>query len=232
MGLDLGSLRSALIIAPHGDDEVLGAGGLIAKLVESAATVHVAFMSIDSSSHYGYPGETKLGDRRREIIDASAFLGFQFEIVFEGRGMLEKLDTLPKRTLVDLFESKINAVQPDILLLPSGDDYDQDHAACYEAALAASRPIPANLGKFFVPKVVTYESPKIVWAQKPFKPDLYVDISSQLKKKLASIEKYRTQLRQPPHIRSLANIEALARLRGAEAGCEFAEAFSVLRWAI
>src|SRR5262249_10645205 len=142
MGLDLGRLGSALIIAPHGDDEVLGAGGLIAKLVEAGATVLVVFMAIDSSSHYGYQGKTELEDRRREIGDASAFLGFQYEIVFEGQGMLEKLDTLPKRTLVDLFENKINAVRPDALLLPSGDDYDQDHVACYQAALAASRPMP------------------------------------------------------------------------------------------
>lgn len=230
--MNLGSVESTLIVAPHGDDEVLGAGGLIAKLVEAGTRVHVLFLSIDASHHYGYDGETRLEDRRREISDASAFLGFRYEIAFEGQGMLEKLDTLPKRTLVDLFESRINTIQPDLLLLPSGDDYDQDHVACYQAALAASRPIPSKLGKAFVPRVLAYESPKIVWAQNPFKPDLYVDIHSQLKRKLASIAKYHTQLREPPHIRSLANIEALARLRGAEAGCEFAEAFSVLRWVL
>lgn len=232
MSLDIGRIGTTLIVAPHGDDEVLGAGGAIARLVDAGSRVHVLFLSIDESNHYGRSGNTTLGDRKQEIVDASAFLGFEYEIAFEGRGMLEKLDTLPKRMLVDLFESKINAIQPDLLLIPSGDDYDQDHIACYQAALAANRPIPGDLGKFFVPRVLAYESPKIVWAQKPFKPELYLDISKYLQKKLESIEKYYTQLRQPPHIRSLENIEALAKLRGAEAGCRYAEAFSVLRWVV
>src|SRR5262245_1649004 len=105
MSLDLGALRSVLIIAPHGDDEALGAGGVISKLVEAGTTVRVLFMSIDSSSHYGFEGVTDLKDRKHEICEASSFLGFQYDIVFEGQGMLEKLDTLPRRTLVDLFES-------------------------------------------------------------------------------------------------------------------------------
>jgi len=49
-----------------------------------------------------------------------------------------------------------------------------------------------------------------------------------LKKEAISL--YGTQLRQAPHIRSLENIEALARLRGSEVGENYAEAFCVLRW--
>jgi LmbE family N-acetylglucosaminyl deacetylase len=230
--MDLGKIDKALIIAPHGDDEVLGAGGLIARLVDSGCKVTVLFMSIDSSNHYGYEGNTRLQDRKQEIIDASSYLGFDYDIAYEGKGMIEKLDTLPQRTLVDLFEKKINEYQPDLLLLPCGDDYDQDHIATFKAALAATRPIPSNLGKFFVSKILTYEMPKIIWAQKPFKPDIYVDISAYIDKKRKSISLYTTQLREPPHIRSLDNMHCHARLRGAEAGCECAEAFSVLRWII
>ncbi len=49
--LGLEGIASALVVAPHGDDEVLGAGGLIYRLVQSGAAVHVVFLAVDGSEH-------------------------------------------------------------------------------------------------------------------------------------------------------------------------------------
>ncbi|MGB9631767.1 MAG: PIG-L deacetylase family protein [Chloroflexaceae bacterium] len=47
-----------------------------------------------------------------------------------------------------------------------------------------------------------------------FTPTVFVDISDYLEQKLQAMECYRTQLKAPPHSRSLQSLEALARLRG------------------
>lgn len=45
-----------LILAPHPDDEALGAGGLIAGLSRAGARLRVAFLTSGSGSHVGAPG--------------------------------------------------------------------------------------------------------------------------------------------------------------------------------
>ena len=47
--------------------------------------------------------------------------------------------------------------------------------------------------------------------------------------KLDGVRLYPTQLREPPHIRSIENVRALAYLRGSEIGVEYGEAYTVLR---
>jgi LmbE family N-acetylglucosaminyl deacetylase len=222
-------IERALIVAPHGDDEVLGVGGLMAKLSAAGGSVHVLFFAVDASNHYGLPEPTQLAQRLEEIEAASRLLRFSYEIVYSGRGLLERLDTLPQRDLVDRLESVCNDARPDLLLLPEGHDYDQDHKAVFAAGLAATRPMPSAIGKHFCRRVLTYEMPKLVWAG-AFQPRVYWDITGQLEQKLSAVRAYSTQLREPPHVRSLDNLRALARLRGAEIGVDYAEAFGVLRW--
>lgn len=227
--LETDAITSALIVSPHGDDEVLGAGGLIAKLARAGARVRVVFLAVDASPHYGLAQPTVLDDRLREIATAARLLGYEYRVVYAGAGMLERLDTVPQRELIDLLEEEFNTFRPDLLLLPEGQDYDQDHRACFAAGLAAARPIPTACGKHFISRVLTYEMPKLAWSQ-AFQPRLYWDIGGEIDLKLNAIRAYTTQLREPPHIRSLDNIRALARLRGSEIGVDYAEGFAVLRW--
>jgi LmbE family N-acetylglucosaminyl deacetylase len=223
--------KSTLVVAPHGDDEALGAGALIAKCSSDGVPVHVLVMATDPSRHYGLDRETTLAERLEEIEASAQLLGFTFEVVFAGKNKLERLDTVPLRDLVDAIERTLDARQPDLVVVPHGDDYDQDHVACFRAAHAALRPMPPQTGKHLVSKVLSYEMPKLGWAVAPFKPNFYIAADAGLiERKCAAIAAYRTQLRADPHIRSLTNIRRLAALRGAEIGAEFAEAFHVWRW--
>lgn len=225
-------LESVLVIAPHADDEALGAGGLIAKLRRRHCAVHVIFACVDGMQHYGTDHRTTVAEREAEIAAVSGILGFTHTTLYSGRDLIEKLDTLPQRDLVDAFESAINRWRPDLLLLPHGVDFDQDHVACFRAGFAAARPIPQSLGKHFPKRVASYEMPKLTWSAEAFQPTLYIDISDDLPAKLSAIEAYKSQFRVPPHLRSLANITALARLRGSECGVDYAEGFRMHRWMI
>jgi len=225
-------LKSALIIAPHADDEVLGAAGLIARLKRSGARVQVIFACVDGMKHYGLDRPTSTEERSEELRRVAELLGFEFSVLYHGQDLIERLDTVAQRELVSSFEAAIDRLRPDLLVLPHGTDFDQDHIACFRAGFAAARPIPASCGKHFVPRVVTYEMPKLTWSEQAFQPTLYVDITSDLPLKLQALELYRSQLRAAPHIRSRENVAALARLRGAECGVEFAEGFRTYRWVI
>lgn len=223
-------LERVLVVSPHADDEAMGCAGLMAKLAERGCDVHVLYMAVDGFHHYGLDYETSYEERVTEIEAVTSLLGCSYEIAYGNKDLIEKLDTLPKRELVDLFERQINEHRPDLLLLPYGVDYDQDHVASFRAAFAAARPIAEVFGKWLVPHVMTYEMTKINWAAEPMpRPAAFCDISEHLDTKIESIKRYATQLRPSPHIRSPESVNALARVRGTEIGVEYAEAFGVLR---
>ncbi len=227
--LDFSRLGRILVIAPHADDEVLGAGGLMALASRAGAQVNVVFMAVDGLKHWGHHEVTNVDERIAEIEAVAERVGFEWEIVYRGRDLIEQLDTVSQREMVNYFEDAYNRHRPDVLLLPDFHDFDQDHRATYRAAFAAARPIPQSLDKFFPKNVLTYEIPKIIWSDQAFRPSMYLDISEVIDVKLDGVRLYPTQLREPPHIRSVENVKALAYLRGSEIGVEYAEAYSVLR---
>ena len=202
----------------------------MARLADQGAELMVQFMTVDGFHHYGTPGGTTYPQRLDEIGAVAELLGFSWDIAYGDQDLIEKLDTVPKRDLVDLFEKRINELRPDLVLIPSGADYDQDHVATFETAVAALRPIAPVFGKWLVPHVLVYESPKIMWWVDAIpRPEVFVDISDVLDRKLAALAAYETQSRPSPHIRCEEAVTALACLRGKEIGVEHAEAFKVLR---
>ncbi len=227
-------VRSALVIAPHADDEAMGCAGLMARLAAAGAELHVLYLAVDGFHHYGIERETTFAERISEIEHVLALFGQRcsYEIAYGDQGMIERLDSLPRRDLVDRFEQTLNERRPDLLLVPSGHDYDQDHVAAFQAAHAAARPIAPQFGKWLVPHVLAYEMTKLQWAAPLPRAPAFCDIGDVLETKLEAIRRYATQFRPSPHIRSLESVRALATIRGAEIGVESAEAFEVLRTAI
>ncbi len=228
--MDLTNLDRVLVISPHADDEALACGGVMARLADAGADIRVQYMTVDGFHHYGLEGGTTFQQRVDEIHAVARILGFTWEIAYGDQDLIEKLDTVPKRDLVDLFEKRINEFEPQLVLIPSGADYDQDHVATFETSVAALRPISPVFGKWLVPHVLVYESPKVMWWSDDVpRPEAFVDISDVLDRKQAALAAYETQARPSPHIRSPEAVAALACLRGKEIGVEHAEAFKVLR---
>lgn len=226
----LSTLERVLIISPHADDEALACGGLMARLADQGTEMMVQFMTVDGFHHYGLDGGTTYQQRLDEIAEVAKLLGFSWDIAYGDQDLIEKLDTVPKRDLVDLFEKRINDLRPDLVLIPSGADYDQDHVATFQTAVAALRPIAPVFGKWLVPHVLVYESSKVMWWSDDVpRPEVFVDISEVLDRKLEALAAYASQARPSPHIRCEESVTALACLRGKEIGVEHAEAFGVLR---
>ena len=220
------------MIAPHADDEAMGCAGLMARLAAEGARIHVLYLAVDGFHHYGIEGETTYAQRVAEIDRVVELFGdgCTYEIAYGDQDLIERLDTLPQRELVDRFEAALNEREPELLLLPALPDYDQDHRAVFDAGVAAARPIAPAFGKWLVPRVLTYEMTKIQWAASPLpRFASFCDITDVMETKLEAVRRYETMLRPSPHIRSLDSVRALATIRGAEIGVTYAEAFGVLR---
>jgi LmbE family N-acetylglucosaminyl deacetylase len=215
-----------LVVAPHPDDEVLGAGATIHRLARSGRRVVVAVATI------GWPPlfpEEQIARVREEARAANRRLGVD-ELRFLDLPVT-RLDALPRHEIHAVFERLIAEVQPQLVFLPSPGDRHEDHRQVFEACQVALRPRPE---RSFVERVLCYETvSETHWnaggLEPGFQPQLYVDVTRDLEAKLEAMGEYASQLRPPPDARSLDALRALARWRGSVAGMEAAEAFVVVR---
>jgi len=214
-----------LVIAPHPDDEVLGCGGTIAR---HSANGHDVYLCIVTKAYTPDWSEEFIKNREVEIKNASQILGIE-EVLFLNFPTA-KLDQIPQKDLNDALINVIRKIGPDILYVPSKCDLNRDHRLVFEAALVASRP-----GKERIKYILCYETlSETEWGKplgKNFIPNVYVDISSTLEKKLDAMKAYQSELRGFPHPRSLEGIRVLAMQRGLESGMQYAEAFYLIRGA-
>src|SRR3954467_9728287 len=83
--------ESAVVLAPHADDEAMGCSGLMAKLAEAGSRIHVVYLAVDGFHHYGVEGETTLPQRLAEIEDVLALFGERttYEIAYQDQDLIE-----------------------------------------------------------------------------------------------------------------------------------------------
>ena len=141
-----------------------------------------------------------------------------------------ELDSMSKPQMNSAFCRVVADVKPEIVLIPHYGDMHLDHRWVAEGAMVAVRPLAAP----FVKKVLAYETlSETEWntpsANNAFIPNVWVDISGELDSKIKAMERYRSQLHEFPHPRSLKAIKALAEYRGSTIGAEAAEAFMLIR---
>lgn len=222
-----------LVIAPHADDEVAGAAGLMHRVKQAGGKVFVVIMSVGDLKHYdSTEGITKGQTRRDELAEAMAFLKVDdYGILLEDDDLHLRLDSVPRRDLVNLIEKEgplaTDKVQPTMIVLPAP-SFNQDHEAVYKAGLTACRPHLSAM-KAFQRMVLVADAPQLAWSRDAFHPNFYVDISDCLDMKLEAYRKHRSQLRPAPHQGGVDALELLARTRGREISVDAAEAFECYR---
>lgn len=216
---------TALVIAPHPDDEVLGAGGTIAALAAHGCQVHVLVASQDLPPLYLADTAEKI---RNEAQRAHSALGVK-NTEFLPHPSVE-LARMGVAELNSGIQKAVDRLQPDLVLAPFPDRH-LDHKAVFEAAMVASRPIGSGCA---ISTVALYETlSETHWnvphIEADFVPDWFVDISDHIDAKLAAFSAYASQVQDYPGPRSLRALEALATFRGSQVSLEFAESFQTVR---
>ncbi len=223
--------KTVLVLAPHPDDEILGCGGLMAKIKKLGGKVYVIMFCVGNVKQIG--GESNTDTRTKEVEQVMDHMKVDgYEIVYMDDEIHLKLDMLPRKDLIDIIESKsnfsINKINPDIIAVPSLACQNQDHEAVFHAAFTACRPRVKEGLKNAV-TVLVYEQVDNLWTSRGFKPNFYVDISEYLDTKINALALYSSQMREEPNLRCIENVERLSKLRGSEICVKAAEAFECCR---
>ncbi|MBW3003744.1 PIG-L family deacetylase [Candidatus Woesearchaeota archaeon] len=213
-----------LVISAHPDDETLGAAGTILKHIENGDQVYwctFTYAFRDAPQEY-------LDHRLKIINQVSKTYGFSetFNLKFP----TVELDTVSLKQMVDKLSAVINSIRPEIIYTPTDADVNTDHEIVHKVVMVCCKPFAAP----FVKQILGYEvisstNTSFPEKQKRYIPNLFVDISDYIDKKIEIMKLFDEEFKQFPHPRSVEGIRALAAYRGTSSNLIAAEAFMLLR---
>jgi len=217
--------RTILVIAPHADDEVLGAGGTIARFANEGAQVTVVVLT------RGFPPE--FPDEEEDLIRREAARSHEILKVKETVYLdfpAAALDRVAHRDLNKELCLMSQRVRPTDVFVPFLGDVHRDHQAAFQSAMVMCRPngghVPRSVFAYETISETNWNAPFVTPG---FLPNTYVDITDYLETKLEAFRAYASQVREYLHERSIETMRAMALMRGTTVHLKAAEAFIALR---
>jgi LmbE family N-acetylglucosaminyl deacetylase len=212
--------ETVLVIAAHPDDELLGTAGTLKRLVDQGNRV-ISIITANGRKEEAHHIQKLARKANKEV-------GINEVIFLEHRNL--ELEMIPLHLFTKEIEKLINIYQPAKIFTHHYGDVNRDHQITFQAVLTAVRPLPNSQPI----ELITFETvSSSEWNtqtnDKQFKPNYYVDVSSTIDVKIASLKHYDVEMRDFPHPRSYEGVRHLARVRGMTVGVPYAEAFEVIR---
>ena len=229
--IKLREMDTILVIAAHPDDEVLGCGGTIAQLTDKGHNVYVAILGEGITSRdegHDKTNESALEELHAQTQNVGSYLSAKEVVQYKLPD--NRFDTIALLDIVKLIEALIIRLSPKVIYTHHNGDLNVDHQITHQAVLTATRPVKDCPVK----DIYTFEVPSstewaFVQSEPVFRPNVFVDISGALKRKIEALQLYKSEVRPFPHPRSAEALSAIAHTWGSKVGLEAAEAFQLIR---
>lgn len=211
-----------LVLAAHPDDETLGCGGTLLKHKAAGDSTHWLIATTISEEHGYYKAREQEVERVNQLYD--------FDSVHNLRLKTMQVDEYSMTDLIGKISAVIQEVQPNIIYLPFKSDVHSDHRKLFEAAFSCTKSFRYPfIKKIYMMETLSETEFAPSTKEDSFVPNVFVDITPYIEKKLEIMRVFSSEIGEHPFPRSERNIRALATLRGATAGCEYAESFMLLK---
>lgn len=223
-----------MVVAAHPDDELLGLGATMNRLIfEMNVSTHVVILGEGITSRSDNRDvkmwEQQLNIHRANIQKAQEAIGYGSVNSHDFPD--NRFDSVPLLDIIKVIEKEKGQFKPDIIFTHHGGDVNIDHQRTFEAVITATRPMQHETVK----TIITFETPSgTEWRASSdphhFIPNLFVSVSmANVQAKIAGMEHYEFERRNYPHPRSPEALKIQAQRWGVAVGCEFAEAFCLIR---
>ena len=219
--------ESILVVAVHPDDETLGCGGTLLKSAARGDTLHWLLVTSAFEPDYSRVQIEQQGEQVETVR-----MAYPFDTLHWLKFPTTRLETIPLNDLIAAIREVVQKVRPSIVFTPHCSDIHSDHRVTFQAVSSVIKPF--YMRQLGIRRVLSCEVLSETDATPPlagntFLPNVFVDISDTLERKLEIMALYQTEIKPDPFPRSLSSIRALARCRGATVSVEYAEAFMLIR---
>ena len=219
-----------LVVVAHPDDEILGAGIAIRKLICAGHRVAVGTMCSSAAARLDLSG-----DLEQEQNHALRFMGVEKKYSADFPNI--QMNAVPHLELVQCVEQWMIDFQADALITHHPSDTNNDHVMVSQAVQAACRLSQRREGFPALKRVLYMEAMSSTeWSLQPaavrFQPNWFFRAEQEdFDAKLEALAMYRGVMRQQPHPRSKEVLTGLAAFRGSQCGSRYAEAFECVFYA-
>lgn len=220
-------MNRVLCIAVHADDETLGCGGTILRHKAEGDEIHWLLLTGPTENH---PSNFKqeLIDRRSKMVEDVA-KAYEYDSLDYLALPTQLLHALDLRDIIKKISDVIKRIQPNIIYTMFADDVHSDHRVAFDAIYSCTKSFRYPfIEKIYMMETLSETEFALATSARTFLPNVYVDITNYIDKKLEIMLIYSTEMMEEPYPRSLSSIKALARVRGSRAGVMYAEAFQLL----
>jgi len=201
-------MRRILVLSPHIDDGILGAGGSIPYFIGRGDEIYYTLFSLSTQT-------IAPAVATAEVTKAAHVLGIPVNNIKIYRYPTRDFPRQRQGILENLVEMR---GQVDIVLTPNTFDIHQDHATVTREAMRA----------FKHTCILGYELP---WNNIDFEAAGFIQLEEpDVALKTSALEYFESQKDRPYMQGDL--IRSLARVRGAQMGWDYAESFEVIRWIV
>jgi LmbE family N-acetylglucosaminyl deacetylase len=232
--LELLKNKKIMLVVAHPDDELLGLGATMNKLInEGNNIVHVVILGegITSRSEIRDTDkwEKELTIHRANIKNAQAAIGYQSVSIYDFAD--NRFDTVALLDIIKVIEKEKSVFNPDVIFTHHGGDVNIDHQRTFDAVITACRPLVHEKVK----TIISFETPSGTEWRAPtdprhFLPNLFFSVSKKnIDAKIKGMESYEFEKRVYPHPRSPEALTIQAQRWGITIGKAFAEAFVLVR---
>lgn len=220
-------MNKVLCIAVHADDETLGCGGTILKHKTQGDEIHLLLLT-GPTEHHPCNFKHEFIDNRAKLVDdvAKAYGYDSLNYLALPTQLLHAVDL---RDIIKKISDVIKCIQPNIIYTMFANDVHSDHRVAFDAVYSCTKSFRYPfVEKIYMMETLSETEFALATPARTFLPNVYVDITDFMEKKLEIMRMYPTEVMQEPYPRSLSSIKALARTRGSRAGVMYAEAFQLL----
>ena len=223
--------KKLLVIAAHPDDDILGCAGTISKL-KKKYLINVLFIAEGTSCRFDNLKlkqnqiEKEINIREKQAKKALKSIGVNLHKFINlpcGR-----LDTIPIIDINKKIETEIESFKPNIIFTHSENDCNNDHSIVFKSVLMASRPN----SKHTVEELYSFEVlSSTEWNfSNNFNPNYFQILNKKnIQDKWKAFKNFKSEIHKFPLPRTKLGIFNLAKVRGSQAGAEYAEAFKLIR---
>ena len=210
--------KKIVVFSPHADDAEIAMGGTIAKLSKNNQVTIVTAI-IPSENILGKKNKYMIDNRLKEQKKSAKILGAKL-IVLD----IDQYEFSYSRKFIQIIDKLIFNLKPDIVFSCWEHDTHQDHQTLSKIVYSALRKndISLYLYEAMLPGGINSHV---------FNPTLFVDISKHIKKKISSLNQYKSVFKNKNNTYSnyYDSIIARAKYRGGCIGVNYAEAFQVIK---
>lgn len=220
-------MSKILVVAVHPDDETLGCGGTILK--HKSLGDEIYWLVVTSPIKGDRPSFTDEFISKRDAMVDSVAAAYGFNETIRLNLPTQKLHNVDLKDIIVKVSDVFKRIQPDTIYLMYKNDVHSDHRVAFDAVYSCTKSFRyPYINRILMMETLSETEFSLATQATVFVPNVYVDITPYVDKKLEIMSMYIGEVMQEPFPRSLSSIKAQARIRGSRAGVMYAEAFQLV----